>query len=389
MVSLENRLPRSSARILHVMASGARGGGSDHLLGLLPAQRQLGLDVCAAVGNDGPLQERLQALGIPTIGLALMQSRWRPQAAQQIVRAVSAFQPDFVHTHGTRAAFFAGFDVLWQNLRRRWSTDLRPLPYRVYTAHGLAFSEHRKGYKKQAFRWAEAWNCRFQDGVISVSQNDLHVLQKAHFLRHCPSIHIRNAVDTTRFYPRSRQQARERLGLKAPIWIGTTSRLVAQKAVGDLLDAVAALDAHIHVLIIGDGPQASMLKQHSLAQAGRVLFLGARDDVAEILPALDVFALSSHWEGEPIALLEALASGVPCVATQTAGSIEILQPTACGVTVPIGKPKELAHALRDVLADEKGRQDMRQAGLDAMQSRNYAAQAEQVAQFYARVAQTG
>lgn len=384
-----NSNPGSCRRILHIMASGEHGGGADHLLGLLPAQRRLGFDVCAAVGKEGPLLVRLQQLGIQTLGLSLMQSRWHPQAVLQIAQAIATFQPDLVHSHGTRAAFFSSIDVALKKVSPTVKKIRQHRPYRVYTAHGLSFSERRKGYKRQIFRLAEAMSCRFQDGVISVSQADLQILQDAHFLRHCPSVHIRNAVDTARYHPRSQQQARARLGWTDNIWVGTTSRLVPQKAVGDLLDAVYALDDHVHVAIIGDGPQAKMLGHHPIVAAGRALFLGARDDVAEILPALDVFALSSHWEGEPIALLEALASGVPCVATQTAGAMEILKPPAYGLTVPIGQPEQLAKALRSILRDPQRRQCLQQAGVQAMQSRNYTAQAQHIAEFYAQVTQAG
>ena len=72
------------------------------------------------------------------------------------------------------------------------------------------------------------------------------------------------------------------------------------------------------------------------------------DFLPEILRALDVFVLSSRWEGEPIALLEAMATGLPCIATATLGSREVLEPLRAGVIVPIGSPLSLAAALQEV-----------------------------------------
>jgi glycosyltransferase involved in cell wall biosynthesis len=117
-------------------------------------------------------------------------------------------------------------------------------------------------------------------------------------------------------------------------------------------------------------------------RAGRAHLLGARDDVAQILPALDVFALSSHWEGEPIALLEALATALGCVASATFGAQEILQGGALGQLVPIADVRAMAAALRALLADRARCEAYGQAGRAAMEQRSYAAQAARMRALY-------
>jgi glycosyltransferase involved in cell wall biosynthesis len=142
--------------------------------------------------------------------------------------------------------------------------------------------------------------------------------------------------------------------------VGTVSRLVAQKAVGDLIDAISVCDG-MHLLIVGDGPLREQLEARA-RPCGRATFLGGRDDVPDILPALDVFVLSSHWEGEPIALLEAMAAQIACVATTTDGSSEILKRSKGGVLVPIGQPYELARALEELRAHPEWRQQVAARG---------------------------
>jgi glycosyltransferase involved in cell wall biosynthesis len=358
------------------MASGAHGGGADHLLGLLPAQAALGITVEAAVGDDGPLRDKLQDAGIACRPLSLMGARLSPGAVLQVRRCLSNGER-LVHVHGTRAAFYAGLAVAM--------AGGPPTARVVYTAHGLAFRQVARGPAYLARLAAEAVACHMADAVISVSATDLATLQARGWLGQRPCAHISNAVDARRFVPADRTAARARLGLDATQrWVGTTSRLVPQKAVADLMQAVLPISG-VSLLLVGDGPLRRALEAHPLATAGRVRFLGARDDVADILPALDVFALSSHWEGEPIALLEAMACGLPCVATATPGAAEILATQSLGRLVPIGDVPALNAALATLLADPKLRQQLGANARGAVAARSYAMQAQRTLAVYARL----
>ena len=358
-------------RVLHVMASGARGGGADHLLGLLPALGALGVDCSAGVGVDGPLGARLAALGLPWTALDLMRHRLSPRAVVALARLLRRARPDIVHYHGTRAGFYG---------------SLVPLPLRprqsVYTAHGLAFRQAQRPWRRRLFIQAEARACAAADATLSVARADLHALVAQAGLPPERGTHVANAVDTRRFVPAPQAAARRRLGLApAALWVGTCARLVPQKAVGDLLAAVAQVP-QLHLLVLGDGPEGPRLRQHPLVRSGRALFLGARDDVSACLPALDLFALASHWEGEPIALLEAMACGLPCVASHTPDTAELLQAAGVGQLVPIGAPSQLAAALMQLGADRARRRAWGAGGRTFACSRSYAQQAAQVLAVY-------
>lgn len=166
---------------------------------------------------------------------------------------------------------------------------------------------------------------------------------------------IPNGVDVARYGPQP-TMTREMLGLPARgRLIGHVGRLEAEKNQTGLLCAFAIVaytcpDARL--VIVGDGSQRSELQHaaHALGIAGRVHFLGLRNDVADLLPHLDVFVLSSRSEGLPIALLEALACARPVVATTVGEIPRLIQNEVTGVTVPPADPKALANALAGLLS---------------------------------------
>ncbi|MFT4541365.1 MAG: glycosyltransferase involved in cell wall biosynthesis [Planctomycetota bacterium] len=356
------------------MASGARGGGADHMIGLLPALRKLGIECEAAVGRDGPLFERMEQLEFPAHRIELMESRFHPTAPLRMSKLLRKVRPDIVHYHGTRAAWTGAI-----------SRPLHPFgPKAVYTAHGLAYRKEMSRVRTALFRVVEGTACRFAHAVISVSSTDLEDLATQHVL---PAVcaHVPNAVDTTRFAAGDRTSARLATGLPENAWIiGTTSRLVPQKSLADMIDAVASCPG-VTLVIAGDGELRDELHRRAEPIHERVLFLGSRDDIPELLRAFDIFALSSRWEGEPIALLEAMATALPCLATATAGSAEILRGSGAEVLVDIGDVDALAVAIRELQADPGRLERMGAAGLDAVTQRSYANAAQQVLAVYRKL----
>ncbi|HEX2079134.1 MAG TPA: glycosyltransferase [Longimicrobium sp.] len=145
--------------------------------------------------------------------------------------------------------------------------------------------------------------------------------------------------------------------------VGAVARLVGQKRLDRLVDAVAQLPADVHCILAGDGPLRGTLEQRAVAMgiAGRVHFLGYSPDVGEVLPALDLFVAASDQEGMSNAMLEALAAGVPVVSTDVSGTDEALRPgpdgTAPGVVVGF-EAAALADGIRALLHDPERREAM-------------------------------
>jgi glycosyltransferase involved in cell wall biosynthesis len=194
------------------------------------------------------------------------------------------------------------------------------------------------------------------DAELGVSQRTVAVLDRRPLARLLGrrGIVAHNALDLSRFDgPRpSAKAARQRLNLPAgcgPV-IGTVGRLARQKGYGVFLAAVP------HVLgqypnacfvIVGGGELADALavQARDLGIAEHVVFTGVRDDVEAILPGFDLFISASLWEGLPTVLLEAMASGIPVVATRVSGTVELVEDGITGALVAPGDPVQLAEAI--------------------------------------------
>ncbi len=353
------------------MASGVLGGGANHLEGMMFELRELGVECVAAVGPNGSLAGRLRARGFDVVNFDSLGWRVNPLPVWRLATTIHRRQISLLHLHGSRAGFFGAMAAVHR------------LPV-VYTVHGLSYRKGR-GFRHLAFAAGEAIACRGADRVISVSRTDLDDLIRRRFVGRGRGVHIPNAVDFERFARVDRDAARQRLGLQsAQFVVGTVSRLVPQKAVGDLVDAVRRL-RDVVLVVVGDGPQRRLLEEQAgpLRQQGRVQFLGGREDVAEIIGAFDVFALSSLWEGEPIALLEAMAAGVPIVATDTTGSREALG--KAGLLVEVGSPQSIADGITQLRQSESMRSGFVAEGRAAVAGRTYRRLAESVVSVYREV----
>jgi glycosyltransferase involved in cell wall biosynthesis len=164
---------------------------------------------------------------------------------------------------------------------------------------------------------------------------------------------VYNGVDTDRFEMTAPPGLRDELGGGGgrPIVL-TPARLNEQKGHPVLLEAVAEVPDAVFVLA-GDGPERQALETlaEQLGVTDRVRFLGHRTDIPQLLAAADVFALPSLYEGSSLAVLEAMAAGIPIVSSAIGGTDELIEQGRSGLLVPAGDAKALAAALRRVLAD--------------------------------------
>jgi glycosyltransferase involved in cell wall biosynthesis len=178
---------------------------------------------------------------------------------------------------------------------------------------------------------------------------------------------IRNGVDLSRFKPGDRAAARAALGLPLDgLVIGTVGRLVPVKDQRTLLDALSLVRNHrvvFSAVLTGTGPLRDTLVAHSNALGlGDVSFLGNRFDVERVLAAYDVFVLSSESEGLSNTIQEAMACGLPVVATRVGGADELVDENRSGFLVPPRDPPALAEAILCLALDRSRRESMGAAG---------------------------
>jgi glycosyltransferase involved in cell wall biosynthesis len=289
---------------------------------------------------------------------------------RRVVRALlAAHRPDVLHTHGYRT------DLMHGAAARRAGIAT------VSTVHGSS----RMGGLTHFFEWLQLRALRRYDGVAAVS-SPLHAALRAVGVRDERLRLIPNALDAgTGTLPRD--AARRALGLPAgatPV-LGWVGRLVAVKAADVFIDALAELATRVPgpwiASIVGDGPDRTALERRA-AERGlgdRVRFHGEVPAAARLLGAFDAFTLSSHSEGTPMAVLEAMQAAVPVVATRVGGVPDLVGDERSGWLVAPASPSALAEGLAAALGDpgearargERGRARVREQNDPARWSARY------------------
>ncbi|MDW6023089.1 glycosyltransferase [Mesorhizobium sp. BAC0120] len=221
----------------------------------------------------------------------------------------------------------------------------------VATMHGLAAGEP---WFYESLRW---WGARYIDCVVAVSEPlRRHLIERTRI----PSekvVMLVNGIDLQRFAAAGRTGLlRTELGIAPDVpVIGCVARLDPVKNHPMLLRAFKRLLAELpaaRLIIVGEGPLGSQLQADAseMDLSGRVSFVGSVADTAPVYREFDVFALGSVSEGTSISILEALASGVPVVATAVGGNPALLAPD-CGLLVPSDDDARMAEAIVKVLRD--------------------------------------
>ncbi|MGK3998152.1 glycosyltransferase family 4 protein [Sorangium sp. So ce1024] len=338
------------ARIAHVVLSLNVGGLERVVLRLLErTARDRFAPIVCALQEPGALAEELARLDVPLVviprkpgldpGLPVRLSAW---LRREGIRLVHTHNPG-PHLYGALAARLA---------RAAGLPGGGGGPRVIHTKHGRNYPKQRR--KVLVNRLATA----LTDRVVAVSDDARAVALEVERVDPAKVVTILNGVDTDVFRPGDAGEARARLGVPAGGYhVGCVARLSPEKDHATLLAAFARLRevrADAHLTLIGDGPVRPALEQQAarLGLTGAVTFTGTRGDVAELLPAFDVFALASLTEGISLTLIEAASAGLPIVATRVGGNPEIVQEGETGLLVPPGAPETLAAALEAVAVRE-------------------------------------
>ena len=309
-----------------------------------------------------PATSWLGEQGIPVHHLG--RGRFDPRILGDLVELVRARGARILHVHGYAAA------------------DFGRLAARV-TGARLVLHEHfadprMPGYQALADRLLR----RYTHGAIAVSGSTRDFLVQKRFVPEQRVRVIWNGAPLDEFAPVSRERAlalRRSLGLpEDAVVFGTIGRLSAQKGHVFLLEAASrVLKGHpgARLLVVGDGDLAAELRARAqaLGIAGLTLFAGHRTDVPELLGVLDVFCISSLYEGTPLALFEAMAAGRAIVSTAVDGCREVLTEGETGLLVPPADAAALAGALDRVVEDAALRKALGTRAREA--SRRYKVQA--------------
>ena len=253
----------------------------------------------------------------------------------ELVRLLRRERPDILHASSSKAGVLG-----------RVAGALAGVPIRIFTVHGWAFAAHT-GAARRLYRWADRLVRPLTTVTICVSEREREAGLAAGTCDGDRTVVIPNAVDVAgarRFRPAGRER---------PLLIAV-GRLKAPKDFLTLVRALGKLppDA-FDALIVGEGPDRSRLEEEigSLGLLGRIRLTGERRDVPELLAGADVFVLQSASEGMPVSVLEAMAAGLPVVASRVGGVPEQVDDGGTGLLVEPGDPDALAAALGRLLED--------------------------------------
>jgi glycosyltransferase involved in cell wall biosynthesis len=316
----------------------------------------------ALVSSDGVLTRN--ACAIPDLPMTLLPSLRRqihPWADgltwARLTGIIRRGRFDIVHTHSSKAGILG-----------RWAARAARTPVVVHTVHGFGFHAFQRRPIRRLYQGLERLTSRVTSAFITPSARDCETGVQLGIGAPEQYRVIRYGLTPDRLVPAAdRIGIREELGIPAaaPL-VGTIACLKPQKAPEDFVEAFRRIVQRVpdvHALWVGDGalrPHVERLQQ-ALGLTRSLHLLGWRTDVPRLLAAMDVFVLASRWEGLPIACLEALAAGVPIVATAAGGIPEVVADGRNGLLVPIAEPARLADAVVRLLQDAALRQRMREA----------------------------
>jgi glycosyltransferase involved in cell wall biosynthesis len=319
--------------------------------------------VCFAFhGASGPLRDELERASVRCLDMDYAGVKLQPRPLVywwRLWRMLRKERVRALHVHHVGALMLIGVPA--------W---LAGVPRVVMTEHGLQTLMERERHRRLTRRYA-----RFVSEITVVEPNQIEYLVNTVRLSparlHC----VPNGIRLRLRAPADIARARQILGVERDTFAFLcVARLNPVKDIETLLRAFAAFPESMRersrLFVVGDGEERAKLEalRASLGLERRVMFLGARSDVPGLLPGADALVLSSITEGLPMALLEAMAAGVPCVATAV-GGIPALLSDGAGIVVPPKSPETLARAMAEIAQQPEMRARLAEKAADVIRER--------------------
>jgi len=359
----------SKIKVLHLITHLGFGGAQDNTLLTVKGHSRERYEVHLATGQDyTDWEARGRAYADAFFRFPDLHRAVQPQADMRALNQITDFlkehQYDIVHTHSAKAGTLG-----------RMAARRAKVPITVHTFHSFGWqvvrtadTRPRQAYIASLKKWfyilIERYAASLSDGLITVSELNKQEALDINLAPPEKFTTIYSGIDLSRFkVDVNRIEKCRSLGLNPgqPI-IGTIGRLSIQKAPLDFVTAaklVLQQKPDIQFIMVGDGPLASKVHE-AIGNEPRIKVFGYRDDVPEILSILDLFVLSSLWEGLGRALTEAMIIGVPVAATAVDGVPELVTHQQTGLLSPPGEPARLAENIMWLLDYPEEAERMRQ-----------------------------
>jgi glycosyltransferase involved in cell wall biosynthesis len=343
-------------RVMRIISRMNIGGPATHVVLLNAGLDRQGFDCLLVTGSEGASEGSLRDLAVENdLRLAIIPELGREIAPWsdlvtlvKLYRLMRRERPHVVHTHTAKAGFVG-----------RIAARLAGVPVVLHTFHGHVFHSYFSPAKTQLFLLIERFGARLSTRIITISPRLREEIVQFGVTgrEQIEVIPLGFELEVFAAQARASSGFRRSLGLPPDAkLVGAVGRLVPIKNIPLLLEAAALArqeDPDIRVVLVGDGPLREELeaRAEALGLGQAVTFAGWRRDLASVYADLDAVVISSHNEGTPASLIEAMASGRPVIATRVGGVPDLIVDGETGHLVPPGDVEALAAALLELFRE--------------------------------------
>ncbi len=361
-------MTEQKARVLHIhVLPVITGSGINTFLTMDGLKEKYQMEMACAPG--GPLNELVVEHGMTVHPIKNFVSEMAffkdLHALWQVYRLLRKRRFDLVHTHNSKGGFIG-----------RFAAFLASGPPVIHGVHGFAFHQNEPWLRRTLFftleKIAKYWSAK----VICISQPlvDLWVQCKLAAPEKISKIY--SGIEVNKFKKKvNRSKIRKELGLDSKdIAIGQVSKLWEGKGHEDIINAAPALVEKVpqaKIIFIGEGPLLEKLQKMTTEKnvQDNFIFLGYRSNIPELTQALDIAVLASHFEGMGRVILEAMAVGLPIVASRVGGIVDLVIDNETGLLVDPHTPSQLTLALTKLAQDPDLRKKMGALGQQRVDER--------------------
>ncbi len=293
----------------------------------------------AQTGSEGSLIEETRQQGIPLTIIPELVRQISPlkdlQALFKLILILRQSQCKLLHTHSSKAGILG-----------RLAGRIAGTPVIIHTVHGWSFHQHMSPRLRSFYIILERWMAKYTQALVTVSQKDIEKGLQAGIGRPEQYHLIRSAIPMETFDPSlyNRQEIRQNLGIpESAVVIGNIGRFSPQKTPFDWVKDAVLLgerEPNAFFLLVGDGPLRREVETqiNLVGLRERCLLTGLQRDIPNLLAAMDIFLLTSLWEGLPRVIPQAMAMELPVLAYSVDGVQEIIQHTENGY---LFQPKDI------------------------------------------------
>ncbi|PIR97611.1 MAG: hypothetical protein COT91_00465 [Candidatus Doudnabacteria bacterium CG10_big_fil_rev_8_21_14_0_10_41_10] len=338
-------------KILYIVTQGNWGGAQKYVFDM---SKSVSVDysvvVASGIEND-TLGKKITDQGIKYVGLKHLVRNINPikdfKAIKEIANLIKKERPDVVHLNSSKAGVLGSIAAQ--------SADVKKV---IFTMHGLVLNEPLNPVKKLIYLIAERLSARFTDELIAVSEKDKQSAIKyaVKSAKHISVIHIGIGLKSLEFFPKDK--ARLELGLDPnKTIVGTIADFYPAKGLPYLIDAAKKLIAEkpdLQFVLIGrSGPDKKKIKLLAEKLGDKFIIRENLDQASQYLKAFDIFVLPSVKEGLPYTILEAMAAGLPIVATKVSGVPDVLEHERSALLVEPANSDKLVDSIHLLLSSEQ------------------------------------